>query len=374
MSDHDLLRQKDAEKETIRKNVKASLRKLLGSQNLTQQQLGDIMGITTKSTISNYLREDENSVPDIMSLCQIKNYFGIPLDTLISPNFDPKSSFEIDGVNVSEYDKFLGVYILYYIATNCIASNDTNSSSNQNTLSYAVLAIAKDNNGIISLSKDIFKAYACFSIKNIEDALALKREAEAALSTNDLTNLRNIFVSRDIFYTGNFQLILQNGTLYSISLTGYSALLSGNQRTTFLTDKLSILGFNPPNTSTKKAYIGGGIICSSVSRGLTKCPCSQIMIVSRKSLSDYQQEIIYKLQGHHQYFNTTTVANSIMERLEQLESKEYDAEDKKTLLHTFIQTSINEELNNDVSQLFFILDKEDQAIYKFLKDKQTDEI
>lgn len=55
-------------REDIRSIVKANLKKLCTAKNLTQTELGEILDVSGKSTISNYLNEKEPSVPDIASL------------------------------------------------------------------------------------------------------------------------------------------------------------------------------------------------------------------------------------------------------------------------------------------------------------------
>lgn len=365
MAEYEELYNKDEDKDRIRKMVKDNLRNLCSVKGITQQKLGEILGVAGKSTVSNYLNPESDSIPDITSLYQLKEYFGIPLDSLLSPSFDPKNSFEIDGVNISHYDKFLGVYIVYYLSSNKLSPIP--NEYNKPILSYAVLAIVKDNNGIVSVSSDAYKTFACFSFKSSDKALELKEAAETAFRSGDINAVRNVFANRERYSEGNFELILQ-GKLYSMTMTGYSLLPANKHRS--ITDKISVLGFNPPNTDTSRVYIGGGMLCSSVSRGLHKCPCSQLMLASRTELNEDEQEIIRRLQKHHQYFNSEKIASDSISRLQKLKATEYEEGDKETLLHSFIKNRINDELNNNVTQLFYIVSEEDQLFYQFLKDSQ----
>lgn len=252
--------------------------------------------MSEKSTVSNYLNMDEPSVPDVASLYLLKEHYGIPLDTLLSPSFDPQSSFEIDGVDISQYDKFLGVYSLYYISSNKLSP--TPSEFNKPALSYGVLAIVKDSDGVDSLSSSAYRSYACFSFKDADQAEETKKAAEAAFKANDITAVRNAFAIRSRFFEGNFELIFQ-GKFYSMSLTGYSKQKTDprqNEDSCIISDKISIFGFNPPNTDVDVAsYIGGDLLCSSISRELNKCPCSQLVLTSRKSISDDLPDVILKL-------------------------------------------------------------------------------
>lgn len=94
------------------------------------------------------------------------------------------------------------------------------------------------------------------------------------------------------------------------------------------------------------------------------------MLASKAELNGDEQEIIRRLQKHHQYFNSEKIASDSIVRLQKLKSTEYEEDDKETLLHSFIKNRINDELNNNVSQLFYILSEEDQLFYQFLKDSQ----
>lgn len=355
----------DAEKERIRIQIKKNLKNLCTAQNLTQQDLAGILGVSGKSTVSNYLNLESDSVPDIMSLYMLKERYGIPLDSLISPAFEPKNSFEIDSINISHYNKFLGVYLIYYLSSSKLSSIP--NEYNKPVLSYAVLAVAKDNNGLVSISADAYKTFACFSFKNHKDAIALKQRVEEAFETNDIEAIRSVFKSTLRYSEGNFELFLQ-GNLYSLTLTGVS--IDQNNDHQSVTDKIMILGFNPLNSNLTKKYIGGGMLCASVSRGRNKCPCAQLMLASRTELNEDEQEIVRRLQKHHQYFDSDKIAAESISRLQQLKVSDYEESDKETLLHCFIKAKIDDELNNYVTQLFYIANEEDQQFYQFLKDAQ----
>lgn len=353
------------DREDIKTVIKTNLKNLCKAKNLTQAQLGEILDISGKSTISNYLNMDEPSVPDIMSLFRLKEHFGIPLDVLFSPSFDPQSSFEVEGVHIAEYDKFLGIYSLYYLTSNKISpiSNEYNTPS----LSYGVLAIVKDNGDGLSTSNEAYRAYGCFSLKSNKDAEELKTAAEKIFSAKDNNGVRNIFAARNRFSEGNFE-IIQKGKFYSVILTGYSKQPADERRIT--TDKISLLGFNPDQTNPTD-YIGGAMLSSSFSRGMSKYPCSQVVLASRQTLFAEDQEILNRLQRHNKFFSMETVAEDILSRTNKLYSLDYTPEDRDILLKNYIKTSIDRELNCSTSQLYYILESEDQLLYRFLKDTQS---
>lgn len=137
------------DRDSIKRNIKKNLRELVSSKGITQAKLGEILDVSGKATVSNYLNDKFESLPDIISLYRLKDYYGIPLDVLVSPNFNPSNSYEIEGTHISEYDKFLGVYNLYYLTTNKISSI-SNRFNNNPELTYGILAIVKDSGRNIS--------------------------------------------------------------------------------------------------------------------------------------------------------------------------------------------------------------------------------
>lgn len=140
---------RNIDREDIKRNIKKNLRELVSVKGITQAKLGEILDVSGKATVSNYLNDNIESIPEITSLYKLKEYYGIPLDVLVSPNFNPSNSYEIEGTHTSEYDKSLGVYNLYYLTTNKISTISNRYNSNPE-LAYGVFAIVKDSEGSIS--------------------------------------------------------------------------------------------------------------------------------------------------------------------------------------------------------------------------------
>ena len=341
--------------------IKANLRKLKEAKGFTHEQLGEILGIYGKSTISNYLNPDHDSVPPAASLYRLKEYYGIPLDILYSPSFDPSNSFEISGTSISEYDKFLGVYSLYYLTTSKISAV-YNQYSDESTLAYGVMAIVKDS--AEKTVRDSYSVYACFSFKEEAPANELKAAVEKAFKSGDYVAVRNLFASKDRFCEGDFELIQKAGH-YSITMTGYSKIPNEDRK--IVNDKILIMGFNPDNTETP-SYIGGAALSSSLSRGSEKTPCSQVIMISRSTIEDEGQEIRQELIELRQEIAELEATDSIMDRYHELEeNKNYTESDKDILLRHHIDFQFKQELEKSRFQLFYLLKEKDKVIYNFLK-------
>ena len=341
--------------------IQANLRKLKEAKGFTHEQLGEILGIYGKSTISNYLNPDHDSVPPTASLYRLKEYYGIPLDILYYPSFDPSNSFEISGTSISEYDKFLGVYSLYYLTTSKISAV-YNQYSDESTLAYGVMAIVKDS--AEKTVRDSYSVYACFSFKEESPANELKAAVEEAFKSGDYVAIRNLFASKDRFCEGDFELIQKAGH-YSTTMTGYSKI--SNEDRKIVNDKILIMGFNPDNTETP-SYIGGAALSSSLSRGSEKTPCSQVIMISRPTIEGEGQEIRQELIELRQEIAELEATDSIMARYHELEgNKNYTESDKDILLRHHIDFQFNQELEKSRFQLFYLLKEKDKVIYNFLK-------
>ena len=357
----------------INRILKMNLKKLKEAKGITQEQLGDILDVHGKTTISYYLNLDHDSVPPAASLYRLKEYYGIPLDVLYSPSFDPSNSFEISGTSISEYDKFLGVYSLYYLTTSKI-STVYNQYSEESALAYGVMAIVKDSTE--NTVRDSYSVYACFSFKEEAPANELKAAVEEAFKSGDYVAVRNLFAQRNRFCEGDFEIIQKAGH-YAISMTGYSMISKKEDETNtdkkpteyqrITNDKILIMGFNPDNTETP-SYIGGAALSSSLSRGSEKTPCSQVIMISRPTIEGEGQEIRQELIELRQKIVECEATDSIMDRYHELnKNKCYTERDKDILLRHHIDFQFSQELEKSRFQLFYLLKEKDKIIYNFLK-------
>lgn len=349
-------------RENVKKIIKRNLRALVKAKGITQTQLAEILDVAGKSTVSNYLNDAVDSVPDVASLYNMMEYYGIPFDVFLSPYFDPSNSYEIEGTHNKEYDKFIGVYNLYYLTTNKI-STVSNRYNNESELAFGVLAIVK--NAERCLTKDSYRALACFSFRSRAEADTFKQEVLQAYEQNDYVSVRNVFAGRCRYAEGGLEMV-QKGRVYALTLTGYST--APEEDRCAVSDKILMMGFNPDNSSPVP-YIGGKILATSLSRGMKKSPCSQVIMISRETVEDDCTDITNQLLRTYEQYYTNSIADSILSRMEALYKNEYySSEDRDILLRSHINKCFAEELTNATSQLFYILEEEDQYFYHYLKN------
>lgn len=352
----------------IRSTLKRNIRALIKARGVTQAKLGEIIDVSAKATISNYLNDASFSIPDSIHLYRIKEHFGIPLDVLYSPNFDPDKALSLDRTSQDEHDRFAGVYSLYYLTTDKISSLP-NRYDPIRELSYGVLAIVKcAKNGV---SADSYRAYACFSIKNETEAKKVQREALEAFNNGEgeYVGVRNVFSQRERYCEGSFSL-LQKNRYYSLQLTGYSNQLRNGTPMRTLNDSILMMGFNPDSTDISK-YIGGATFISSISRGRNKVPCAQILMSSRVFLEGESNEIIQLLPDDDlQNSVYSAYINSIIDRDKELRRLNYSDADRDILFRNHLQKCFYEFHTATSAQLFYLLEEKDQAFYRYLKNFQ----
>ena len=201
-------------------------------------------------------------------------------------------------------------------------------------------------------------------MRSEDEVNEFKNKVISIIDEGDYTIIRNLFTSRERYCDGGFELI-QKGKFYSLSLTSYSKPI-GIDRCS-VNDKILMMGFNPDNTDTLP-YIGGGTLTTSLSRGMKKAPCSQVVMISRNTLDDDSNEIINQLLRTYQRCSTDYISDCIMNRINALyQNPNYSNEDREILIRSHINKCFVNELTNATSQLFYILEEEDQYFYHYLK-------
>lgn len=348
-------------RETVRDILKANLRKLKEARSLTQEGLATVMDVSGKSTVSNYLNDDQPSIPDATSLYRLKEKYGVSVDDLLSPNFDPGASFTVTEEPQQENSKFGGVYNLYYLTTSKISAFPTRYSE-EACLAFGVLAIVKAPEQ--KANGPAYTAYACYLSENMEEASQLKHLATEAYNRGDAVALRRLFTQKERFCEGEFEL-LQRGGYYAVTMTGYAG--DPEQESRAVVDKILMMGFNP-DSADNTPYPGGAAFSSSLSRGSEKAPCAQIIMVSRGDPENEQQVITKELIDAVQKVTQPEATDRIMERYEVLcDNDSYTKEDKSILLRHQIDLQFREELRKTSFQILYLLKETDKRFENFLK-------
>ncbi|MBQ4585320.1 MAG: helix-turn-helix transcriptional regulator [Clostridia bacterium] len=348
--------------------VKNNVQELLKAKGLKQADLGHILGISAKSTISNYLNVCHQSMFSIKDLNIIKERFNVSLDDLCSSSFDPKKVQIVDNFFPQEFKKFFGVYHLYYLSTN---RTSLTRFQDDPKISYGTLAIL--NESANNNPRGPYKCYACFSLNEEVEEMIYARATDA-FNHGKYNEVKRVFLSNERYYEGNFSLV-QKEKFFSIDLTGYYAPRDCNpakEDSISIIDKVLMMGINPDN-SVARSYIGGGAICSSISRGYGKTPCSQLLLLSRdQTIGDLDsRKVVALLSNPARIEASDYAAEAITQRASNLfNSQNYTWDDKVDLLRNTALRAIKSAVSTSSMQILSLIEERDQEFYTLFKKQQ----
>ena len=136
----------------------------------TQKYIAERTGFS-QSSINNYLTK--SSEPSIQFLIALKNAFGICLDDFLFA--------DIDVVQQTSFERFLGNYIVYYYNNSSYKGEvHTNLSS---TLNYGVISVSNAT----EMGKNVI-VYGVF-MKDKTDAIKILKQLNLAKSSKEIVDM-----------------------------------------------------------------------------------------------------------------------------------------------------------------------------------------
>lgn len=301
----------------------------------TQKYIADRTGFS-QSSINNYLMK--SSEPSIQFLIALKNAFGICLDDFLFA--------DIDVTEECSYDRFLGNFIVYYYNNNSYKGEvHTNLA---NTLNYGVISIVKEK----ELDKNVV-VYGTF-MREKSEAVKLLKSLNAL---DDINECANVHKEYNTFYIGDLKTTDQ-----SIFIDLYNKQNS---------DQCYIILNNPPS---KENYIGGVGTVNTVARGREHNPCVEFIILSKKVIDKPDGEIYECLKFDDFNVNLDYAVKDVVELFKRLyvgknEISTSLAESQKiAILQNKLEYHFNEILDANVFRFAKISNKEDDMVYKLIKE------
>ena len=308
--------------------------KVLASK-FTQKHIAEQTGFS-QSSINNYLTK--SSEPSIQFLIALKNAFGICIDDFLFS--------EIETENQISYDRFVGNYLVYYYNNNSYKGEvHTNLS---NTLNYGVISVVKEqelNNNVL--------VYGVF----------MKDKSEAVNILKDLNLSKNGEERIKIYHeTKNYY----KGTLNSTKQSIYFDL-----HNKFNGDQCNMI-FNNPPSNTK--YIGGVGTVNTMARGREHNPCVQFIILSQKLIDKPDGEIYDCLKFDKINVNLDYAIKDMADLFKRLFAEKNEISlslnenQKLAILQNKIEYHFNEILEANVFRFAKITNREDDVVYKLIKE------
>lgn len=314
-------------------NFQKNLKKL--ANEFTQKYIAERTGFS-QSSINNYLTK--SSEPSIQFLIALKNSFGICIDDFLFS--------EIDLLSEVSYDRFVGNYIVYYYNSSSYKGEVHVNLSN--TLNYGVISIVKER----ELDKNVV-VYGTF-VKAKSDAVKLLREVNKCNNVDEILLCHN---KLDNLYKG------------SITTTDQSIFLdlcnnvNGDQ---------TYIIFNNPHSPTK--YVGGVGTVNSIARGREHNPCIQFIIMAKKVIDKPDGEIYDCLKFDDFTVNFDYAIKDVIDLFKRLfvEKNEIATNltesQKVAIVQNKLEYHFNEILQSNVFRFAKISNKEDDAVYKLIKE------
>lgn len=306
-----------------------NLKKL--TQNYSQKQIALKTGFS-QSSINNYL--SGSSDPSIQFVIALKEAFGISVDNFLFGDYEVE--------NKVSFDQFLGNYLIYYYNNSSYKGEvHTNIS---NTLNYGVLSVYKNSSANVSVFATFFK-------EKINATRMLK------LLNADSDNTEEIYGNNGNVYEGD------------ISYTDQSLFFNLSNKDNY--DRCFIILNNPP---TKQKYIGGVGTVNSIARGREHNPCVQFVILSKKIINVPDGEL-YKILKFEDYsVNLDFAIKDTIDLFKRLyaEKNELSLElsdiQKQAIVRNKLEYYFNDILSANTFRFAKVSNKEDDGIYKLIKE------
>ncbi|MBO5955022.1 MAG: helix-turn-helix transcriptional regulator [Clostridia bacterium] len=308
--------------------------KLLASK-YTQKQIADKTGFS-QSSINNYLTK--SSEPSIQFLIALKNAFGICIDDFLFA--------EIEEENEVSYERFIGNYLVYYYNNNSY-KGEVHTNLN-NTLNYGVISVANST----EMGKSVI-VYGLF-MKDKTDAIKILKQLNMAKSSKEIVE---IYHKAENYYKGD--------------ITTNKQSIYFDLHNKFNGDQCSMIFNNPPSNTN---YVGGVGTVNTMARGREHNPCVQFLIMSKKMIDRPDGEIYDCLKFDDINVNLDYAVKDLVDLFKRLFAEKNELSSSLTenqkvaILQNKIEYHFNEILEANVFRFAKISNKEDDVIYKLIKE------
>lgn len=314
-------------------NFQKNLKVLAGEY--TQKYIAEKTGFS-QSSINNYLTK--SSEPSIQFLIALKNAFGICIDDFLFS--------EIETDKEQDFDRFIGNYLVYYYNNNSYKGEvHTNIA---NTLNYGVISVVKERD----LHSNVL-VYGEF-MKDKTDAIKILKKVNSVKTSEEIINIHK-----------------SSGNYYKGNLTTNRQSIYFDLHNKFNGDQCYMI-FNNPPSNTK--YVGGVGTVNTMARGREHNPCVQFIILSKNIIDRPDGEIYDFLKFDDINVNLDYAIKDLVDLFKRMfaENNEISStlteNQKIAILQNKIEYHFNEILEANVFRFAKISNKEDDVIYKLIKE------
>ena len=335
--------------------VAENLKKLIERNDLTQRKLAEQVGVAA-ATMSDYC--NGRRLPTVEFLVELKKRYDISIDEFLTrsiPAGDP-SFGETDDHALITYQKYCGIYFVYYFDTSKLKGRD--SLIPRDSLLYGILYIYETRSLI---GRPRYNCAAILGIRDRENAASVKSKLEKMSQPSQALE----YIDREYetaAYYGDFEMSQEHA---------FISMCHAN------TDKALLIFHRVDNN--KKNYTGGIGTINSISKGRERMPVIQFMGISRHALTLSAEEIHHRLLLNYPTFKAEGETEEMIRTFKTLYVSEgepnhgFSEYQKAVVVQSTLERYIRRSLERNMFRYGKISEQDDDDWYHSIKDESADE-
>ena len=339
--------------------ISSNLKRLISQNETTQKELADKLGVAAAS-MTDYCKG--RRIPNVEFFVSLKNLYGISIDDFLTKSINPSAGSlpvkesAADPSMISTYQKYCGIYFVYYFDTSKYKGRDTQPP--RDSVSFGILFIYENPS---SLTVSEYSCAAVLGIKDRESVTLLKKTLESLREPAKIID----YIGKQYIntaYFGDFELSLEH------------AFISMSHAHT---DKALLILHRVDNN--KDNYTGGIGTINSVSKGRERAPVVQFIGVSRYPLSMSIEEIHHSLLLNYPTFKAVEETDEMIRNFKALyvdadESKPGFSEYQKSIVvRSTLERYIKKSLERNMFRYGKISERDDDEWYHTIKTASINE-
>lgn len=342
--------------EGLAKIISDNLKQLIEQNGTTQKDLATKVGVA-EATMSDYCKG--HRIPNAEFFVSLKKHYDISIDDFLTKSITPVASVllvkenAMDDELLEAYQKYCGVYYVYYFDTRLFKGNDTQSP--KDSVLFGVLFVYENPS---SLDVPEFSCAAVLGVRDREKVDLLKNDLEGFKDPSKvLEHIASDYP--ETAYYGDFELSREH---VFISLSHAN------------TDK-ALLIFHRVNN--KSSYSGGIGTVNSVSKGRERAPVVQFIGLSRKTLSMSAEEIQHSLLLDYPSFSAEDEAEEMVQTFKTLYAEPEQSQEgfsdyqKSIMVQSTLERFIKKSLERNMFRYGKISARDDDEWYHAIKGAST---
>ena len=333
--------------------ISSNLKKLIIQNGTTQKELADKLGVAAAS-MTDYCKG--RRIPNVGFFVSLKNLYDISIDDFLTKSINPSASpvplnkHSFDSNMMDTYQKYCGIYFVYYLDTGKYKGRDTQPP--KDSVHFGLLFIYENPS---SLDVPEFSCAAILGIKDREKVPYIKKDLEGLGEPSKIIDYIGKTYPNTAYY-GDFELS-QEHAFISMRHTN--------------TDKALFIFHRVDNN--KPNYTGGIGTVNSISKGRERAPVIQFIGISRYPLSMSIEEIHHSLLLNYPIFNAESETEEMIRNFKtlyldsELSGQGFSEYQKSIIVRSTLERYIKKSLERNMFRYGKISERDDDEWYHAIK-------